>query len=150
MRLSSQEHLDVVVAGTNPADKRLYNTTRDGIRRIRFRIQLIESPAAFLGPGGFLNYVAFGAVATMRTSLALSLFATTALAIWPLPVSYTNGSETLWIDQNVKISYNGGNSVSYRVRQITGILLIRLFSRPTTHGPARSSTMRSNGHTIRC
>ncbi|KAK5168717.1 Glucosamine-6-phosphate isomerase (Glucosamine-6-phosphate deaminase) (GNPDA) (GlcN6P deaminase) [Saxophila tyrrhenica] len=44
--------------------------------------------------------------------LVCSIFATTALAIWPLPVSYTNGSETLWIDRNVRISYNGGDESS--------------------------------------
>jgi hexosaminidase len=48
----------------------------------------------------------------MRSLKALLLLASSALAIWPLPVSYSNGSDVLWIDQNVKISYNGGASVS--------------------------------------
>jgi hexosaminidase len=54
----------------------------------------------------------------MRSFIALLLFASSALAIWPLPVSYSNGSDVLWIDQNVKISYNGGGSVSGRVPRL--------------------------------
>lgn len=43
---------------------------------------------------------------------ALPLLATGVLAIWPLPVSQTTGSDVLWIDDNVEFLYNGVSSVS--------------------------------------
>ncbi|KAK3724408.1 Glucosamine-6-phosphate isomerase (Glucosamine-6-phosphate deaminase) (GNPDA) (GlcN6P deaminase) [Vermiconidia calcicola] len=42
----------------------------------------------------------------MRGLLALPLLASGALAIWPLPVSYTSGNQVLWIDSNVRIAYS--------------------------------------------
>lgn len=78
--------------------------------------------------------------------LSLALFASCALAIWPLPVSYSNGTEVLWIDRNVKISYNGGSSVSEPKVNHNPNKLIRA----TNHsfqiilGPARSLIMQSN------
>lgn len=41
--------------------------------------------------------------------LPLSLLASTACAIWPVPRSLETGDEVLYIDQTVKITYNGGN-----------------------------------------
>ena len=56
--------------------------------------------------------------------IAIALLFGEAFAIWPLPVSYTTGSETLFIDQNVKISYKGASSVSrWGVAQQWKILL---------------------------
>lgn len=31
---------------------------------------------------------------------------TALLPVWPIPVTHSNGSEVLWIDKSVKISYN--------------------------------------------
>lgn len=41
----------------------------------------------------------------------LALFAATASAIWPLPSSYEHGDKVLWIDQSVKVTYNGAEQV---------------------------------------
>ena len=47
----------------------------------------------------------------MRGLLALPLLASGALAIWPLPVSYTSGNQVLWIDSNVRIAYSYASTV---------------------------------------
>lgn len=44
-------------------------------------------------------------------STYLALFAATASAIWPLPSSYEHGDQVLWIDQSVKVTYNGAEQV---------------------------------------
>ncbi|THV50959.1 hypothetical protein BGAL_0129g00180 [Botrytis galanthina] len=45
----------------------------------------------------------------MRSSTFLiSALVSSALAIWPQPVSYTNGTGVLWLDKNVKVTYDGG------------------------------------------
>lgn len=41
--------------------------------------------------------------------LIFSLFLYSAVAIWPAPKSYTNGSSVVWIAENVQVSYNGAN-----------------------------------------
>ncbi|KAI1874623.1 hypothetical protein JX265_004831 [Neoarthrinium moseri] len=38
----------------------------------------------------------------------LLLSVTPALAIWPAPTSITTGNQTLWIEHNVQVTYNGG------------------------------------------
>lgn len=49
----------------------------------------------------------------MKGLLPLATCAVGALAsVWPLPVSYEKGEGVLFIDQSVKIQYNGGGSVS--------------------------------------
>lgn len=47
----------------------------------------------------------------MKLLLLLPLFAPVALAIWPLPSSLSTGNSTLWIDEDVVITYNGPNQV---------------------------------------
>lgn len=37
------------------------------------------------------------------------VFALQALAIWPVPKSFSSGSSVLWIEPSVKINYNGGS-----------------------------------------
>lgn len=44
--------------------------------------------------------------------LYTALFAACVTAIWPLPSSYTHGDKVLWIDQSVKVTYNGADQVS--------------------------------------
>ena len=38
---------------------------------------------------------------------ALLLSATPALAIWPAPAKISTGDKTLWLGEDVKVSYNG-------------------------------------------
>ncbi|PQE29240.1 glycoside hydrolase family 20 protein [Rutstroemia sp. NJR-2017a BBW] len=46
----------------------------------------------------------------MRSSTFLvSSLISSALALWPQPVSYTHGSDALWLTEDVKITYNGGS-----------------------------------------
>lgn len=53
----------------------------------------------------------------MRGLLSLASLSASALAsVWPLPVSYEMGDGVLFIDQGVKIQYNGGSSVSSHER----------------------------------
>ena len=53
----------------------------------------------------------------MKGLLTLASLTASALAsVWPLPVSYSKGNGVLFIDQSVKIQYNGGSSVSLGVR----------------------------------
>ncbi|KAH9832125.1 glycoside hydrolase family 20 protein [Teratosphaeria destructans] len=47
-----------------------------------------------------------------RSILSLAVWAGTAAALWPIPSSYVSGSDVLWIDHNVKISYNGASNFS--------------------------------------
>lgn len=47
----------------------------------------------------------------MRFFRAIALCASTVSAIWPLPSSYEHGETVLWIDQSVKVSYNGASQV---------------------------------------
>jgi hexosaminidase len=48
----------------------------------------------------------------MKAVLALALVAGIAQAVWPIPSTYSNGSDVLWIDHSVKISYKGAGHVS--------------------------------------
>jgi hexosaminidase len=43
----------------------------------------------------------------------LSLFVSSALAIWPIPSSLSTGNSTLWIDEGVVITYNGPSHVGF-------------------------------------
>jgi hexosaminidase len=46
----------------------------------------------------------------MRSSAFLfSSLISSALALWPQPISYTHGSDALWLTEDVKITYNGGS-----------------------------------------
>jgi len=45
--------------------------------------------------------------------LLISLFASSALAIWPIPSSLSTGNSTLWIDEGVAITYNGPSHVGF-------------------------------------
>ncbi|KAK5705381.1 Glucosamine-6-phosphate isomerase (Glucosamine-6-phosphate deaminase) (GNPDA) (GlcN6P deaminase) [Elasticomyces elasticus] len=47
------------------------------------------------------------------TSLLVALCASSAQAVWPIPSEYSSGEGVLWIDQSVKISYNGAGPGSY-------------------------------------
>jgi len=47
----------------------------------------------------------------MSVLFVISLLFTFCFAIWPLPVSQTNGNSVLWIDKNVRIAYNGAFEV---------------------------------------
>ena len=50
----------------------------------------------------------------MRISLRLlPLCASLVFAIWPIPSSYNHGDGVLWIDESVKVSYNGSQQVHY-------------------------------------
>jgi hexosaminidase len=50
----------------------------------------------------------------MRSSTFLvSSLISSALALWPQPVSYTHGSDALWLTEDVKITYNGGSIMGY-------------------------------------
>lgn len=50
----------------------------------------------------------------MRVLLPFSLLlaSATAIPVWPLPVSYTTGNTTLWVDKNVQITVSGVAKVS--------------------------------------
>jgi hexosaminidase len=43
----------------------------------------------------------------MQYMLLFSLWAASSQAIWPIPVSYSSGNDTLWIDRDVQIIMNG-------------------------------------------
>ncbi len=49
----------------------------------------------------------------MKSLLLLSLIPHFALAIWPAPSNTSLGNSTLWIDDDVPITYNGPNQVGY-------------------------------------
>jgi len=49
----------------------------------------------------------------MKLLQTVALCASTVSAIWPLPSSYEHGETVLWIDQSVKVSYNGASHVQY-------------------------------------
>ncbi|KXL44918.1 glycoside hydrolase family 20 protein [Acidomyces richmondensis BFW] len=49
----------------------------------------------------------------MRSTLVFGLFWSGVSAIWPLPVTYSSGNEVLWIDHNVKITYNGAENSTH-------------------------------------
>lgn len=44
----------------------------------------------------------------LSSTFLISALVSSALAIWPQPVSYTNGTSVLWLDKNVKVTYDGG------------------------------------------
>ncbi|QIW95556.1 hypothetical protein AMS68_001074 [Peltaster fructicola] len=46
----------------------------------------------------------------MRAFLSVIASAIPVLAIWPIPSSYSHGESTLWIDENVKVLYNGAQN----------------------------------------
>jgi len=41
--------------------------------------------------------------------ILISIYASSVLAIWPVPVSFTNGTSVLWIKNDVQVSYNGAS-----------------------------------------
>ncbi|KAF2724356.1 glycoside hydrolase family 20 protein [Polychaeton citri CBS 116435] len=43
--------------------------------------------------------------------LPIALFVASAAAVWPIPKEYSHGDSVVWIDKNVKVSYNGASSV---------------------------------------
>ena len=43
------------------------------------------------------------------STVLLSTLVSSALAIWPQPVSYTHGTDALWLAKDVKVTYNGGS-----------------------------------------
>lgn len=49
----------------------------------------------------------------MKLLLFLPFLPPVALAIWPLPSSLSTGNSTLWIDEDVAITYHGPNQVGY-------------------------------------
>jgi hypothetical protein len=50
----------------------------------------------------------------MKSLLPFSLLlaSASAIAVWPLPVSYSTGNTTLWVDSNVQITVSGVPKVS--------------------------------------
>ncbi|ESZ95573.1 glycoside hydrolase family 20 protein [Sclerotinia borealis F-4128] len=44
----------------------------------------------------------------LSSTFLISALVSSVLAIWPQPVSYTNGTGVLWLDKNVKVTYDGG------------------------------------------
>ncbi|EMC95768.1 glycoside hydrolase family 20 protein [Baudoinia panamericana UAMH 10762] len=49
----------------------------------------------------------------MLTVFGLVLCISSASALWPIPSVYTNGSGVVWIDKDVKVSYNGAGQGGY-------------------------------------
>ncbi|KAJ8071556.1 hypothetical protein OCU04_001869 [Sclerotinia nivalis] len=49
----------------------------------------------------------------LSSTFLISALVSSALAIWPQPVSYTNGTGVLWLDKNVKVTYDGGVSTGH-------------------------------------
>ncbi|KAG4035246.1 hypothetical protein MFRU_001g00170 [Monilinia fructicola] len=49
----------------------------------------------------------------LSSTLLIPALISSALAIWPKPVSYTNGTDVLWLEKNVKVTYDGGLSTGY-------------------------------------
>ena len=47
-----------------------------------------------------------------RPILTLAWLAEFALAIWPLPTHYSNGSNVVWIDRECRMQYTGPAAVS--------------------------------------
>ncbi|QSZ33739.1 hypothetical protein DSL72_005310 [Monilinia vaccinii-corymbosi] len=43
----------------------------------------------------------------LSSTLLLPALISSALAIWPKPVSYTNGTDVLWLEKSIKITYDG-------------------------------------------
>lgn len=41
--------------------------------------------------------------------LTISLLLPLVAAIWPAPQSFTNGTSVVWLDRNIKATYNGRN-----------------------------------------
>lgn len=48
----------------------------------------------------------------MKTIAAFLYLVQTAVSLWPIPAQYTHGTDVLWIDPDVKISYQGASGVS--------------------------------------
>ena len=48
----------------------------------------------------------------MKIIGVLFCLAQTAVLLWPVPAQYTHGTDVLWINPSVKISYQGGSGVS--------------------------------------
>lgn len=42
----------------------------------------------------------------MKVLGVLAIGAPLAAALWPIPSQYTSGNTTLWIDSDVKVTYN--------------------------------------------
>jgi hexosaminidase len=53
----------------------------------------------------------------MKSVITFSLLVASVTAIWPLPSSYSSGSNTLWLDKRVKIVVNGVANVGSLIVQ---------------------------------
>jgi hypothetical protein len=43
----------------------------------------------------------------LHSFITVFLYCQTVHALWPVPVSFTNGSDILWIQQSIAVTYNG-------------------------------------------
>lgn len=71
--------------------------------------------------------------------LASSVVAGT-IPVWPLPVTYSNGSSVLWIDPGVRISYNGVTAVG--AHSVTSLCFALTSLLRATAAMVRSPSMR--------
>lgn len=55
--------------------------------------------------------------------IQITLFSLQALAVWPAPNSLKSGSTVLWIEPNVKVTYNGGSVCRNSLSCLSDVLL---------------------------
>lgn len=110
--------------------------------RQHLAVKLLDYKAPFSLPLHIHTHDSFKMKVLLPFSLLLA--SASAISVWPLPVSYTTGNTTLWVDKNVQITVSGVAKVSkylkiqksrktYGGPFLTNILILFLFSRQNTN-----------------
>jgi len=85
--------------------------------------------------------------------LLVTIFILRVAAVWPIPSKYIHGTDVLWIEQSVQISYNGAVQVPllsqhFLVFQILNNLFKQHLSRQSRGQPFYGSNVSSHSHRI--